>query len=118
MATPWPITLPQAPELQNLQISFGENQVEFAPDGGRAIRRPRYTMVDDRERWAFHFTAAQYAIFETFYKVMLRDGNLPFQHTDPFSSTVRDFTFESQPALSMIHSDLFSISFDVDRRPA
>lgn len=98
----WPGTLPASPLFDGNGVAMGDNSIRFKPDMGRAITRRRYTTRDDTVTFTFRMTRTQLALFETFYKTDLGDGNLEFTYADPTINATRTYKFERPPTYNYV----------------
>jgi len=111
----WPTTIPQSPTVNGNSTSFGENRLIFNPDLGRPMMRRRFSIRDDVVAFSFIMSAAQFAIFSSFYKTDLVDGTLPFTYFDPTTGNTSTFQFKTPPQTAYLKPFYVSVSLSLLR---
>ncbi len=118
MATPvFPPSLPQKPLIDGWTWKPQPNKVTFKPEIGPSIERRRGTAIVDNFDGRFPpFTAAEVAVFETWFHDDLKSGTLVFNWNDPVSGTLRRWKIVEFQFSSMV-AGRFDLSMKINRLP-
>jgi len=113
----WPTTLPARPLSSSIGWEPQDNKVSFQPDVGPSIDRRRSSAVAFEYSAKFPaITAAQVAIFETFFHTTLASGALHYLWDDPISGTSYKWKIAAYQ-ISTIGGGLHELSAKLMRLP-
>lgn len=93
----WPTTLPQDALRQGYSESPPAGLIRSQPDIGPAKVRRRTTAAVRPVSVTASMTAAQVAIFETFFVTTLKHGSLSFDWINPRTKAATTFRFTEAP---------------------
>ncbi len=97
MVATWPAGLPQFVQESGYSESLGDNTIESQVDSGQPKSRPRFTASWRPIQATIWLTAAEKAVFETFYKHTLNSGTEDFFWVNPIDQSVARFRFRRPP---------------------
>jgi len=110
----WPELLPATLLIDGLSKQPQSNVIRTTMDAGPQKARRRYTARTIRFGGRQVFDAAELAVFEQFYHVVLADGVLRFNFTDPSTLETGEFRFTADYAASAVEG-LFEVSMQLER---
>jgi hypothetical protein len=79
----WPTTLPAVPQVRGYEEQTPVNVIRTEMEVGPAKVRRRMTAAVRKHKMVFHMTQDQVEIFDQFLAVVLADGALAFDYTQP-----------------------------------
>lgn len=118
MAAPWPVSLPQEPDLAGGYSEEDQDlTVTHTPDVGPSIVRARATAGVTTIRWTMIMDKTQRATLKTFRETTLGGGALPFELAHPITGVLTDFVFLAQPRFNAIGGGWFIVQMLVEAQP-
>jgi hypothetical protein len=119
MSTPvtWPSQLQDFWNEANFGLDAGDTTLRTQMDAGQAKVRRKYTKAIDSFSGSINVTAAQYAVFKTFFNTSLNGGVNTFYFDHPIEETQSVFRFVGSYKLSSLGGGQFLISFVWEEMP-
>lgn len=112
MAIAWPVGLPQYVLVDGYGEDEADNLIEYGPDIGPPISRPRSSAAARQFDIVFNLSRAQLATLRTFFRTTLISGSLPF--TIPAPSVAGNYTVKfrkgSQPKMAALGGNWFRVT--------
>ena len=112
----WNVTLPPLPKYGYTQ-RFERTSLERPVDSGYPKKRQVFTKAERETDVRITLIGAQLATFDTFFHSDTSGGSLPFEYTDPFDRTTREFMFVGEPVLTGISDNVVTAAFKLRRLP-
>lgn len=119
MPESWPHALPQRMSSEDYSEGVGDGLIETQPDIGPPISRRRSTAVSRPLSGSMRVTAAQLAVFRTFYEVTVLGGSLPFEFPGQCDETVLLVKFQKSnpPTWTNLGADNWNLSLQLTVLP-
>jgi hypothetical protein len=96
----WPASLPQN-QFTGLSEQRGSAMLRTAMETGPAKSRPRFSKASRNFKIPLTLTGAQRVTFDSFFRMTLYEGSIPFLWTDPVTDSTLVFRFVKPPAWSL-----------------
>lgn len=110
MANPvWPGTVPQSCDIGTLNESDQDELVRFKPEYGVEKLRRRTSMVVATLKYQRTMTLVAWDALQSFYRLTLLNGALPFSTIHPRTSAAITAQFTTMPTMKTIDSSLYCI---------
>ena len=114
----WPPGLPQYPLQKNIKGGPEDATIRSKTDYGADRVRQRYSgAVKYFPNITYYFTAAEFAIFETFYETTLKNGSQRYIHLHPINRTAATLRMRGPYIAVPLSFDCISVSFNVEVLP-
>lgn len=119
MVDAWPSGLPQKFEQDSFSEGVGDNLLETQPDQGPPISRRRSTAAVRPISGVMKCTAAQVAMFRSFFDATILSGAVPFSFPDQMQSgdLLVKFTKQNPPAWSASGWDTYDLRLTLQVLP-
>lgn len=112
----WPVTLPQDPELNGLQISQKDNSIRSGMSYGPDKVRRRTTSAITIVSFAMTLTTTEVGYLNTFYNDTIEVSGR-FTWVDHLTGAAADYRFLQPPVFSPYGGDLWTVSFNMEQLP-
>jgi len=110
----WPDYLPVTMLMEGLTVTRQSNIIRTQMDAGPGKTRRRYTASVKRFAGKIILNESQRRHFDEFYRIILADGVLRFNFTDPQTLETGEFRFAQEPVEISVDG-LFEISMSLER---
>ena len=101
----WPASLPQKPQQDGFSATKVDGRLRTAMSEGPEKVRRRFTATSENLTCAFFFSAAQLAVFKTFFDTTLVGGSLAYNWVHPVTSAACICRIQDMPVVSAIGVD-------------
>ena len=110
----WPVTLPDYVMQSNFVETLPNNVIKTQMEVGPAKLRRRSSSAAEPFKSNMYMTTAQVATHDTFYKVTLKYGSLPFDGTHPRTGAASSLRYVKPPSYKASGQNLIvSLDFEV-----
>lgn len=116
MAT-WPTALSQCMEASGFQLSPVDTTIRTEMAVGVPKVRPRSTDAPEHFSGSILMQKSLYNTLNTFYKVDLANGSLPFDWVHPISGDPAKIRFRAPPGYAPAGGTLFQVSLQFEVLP-
>lgn len=100
MAIVWPVTIPQKPQRQGLDIDPDDNNLRSPMDTGEPKIRQISSLQVDRYAWIIRLNSStKVGYLNAFYNTTTSNGTAAFEWDDPLTGTTYNWKFAERPKL-------------------
>ncbi|MCK6475317.1 MAG: hypothetical protein L6Q35_00630 [Phycisphaerales bacterium] len=102
MANVWPVSLPTAMRIRDLNGAFGAGMIRTQMDAGPAKQRPRFTAAPAPYSGSMLMSGTQLQTLLSFYRTTLVMGADSFEWTDPLTGSAAMVRMTAPPRVTSL----------------